>query len=145
MGKVYKTNEKYLHTIHRPTFPIKSNDIDIPTSTSSHSTVCDLSTSLWNPIRKQFFHDDDDDDEDDSNPENNIEAIPNHGIQQRQHQGLDLSQSSLELQWDESPEQYQLDEDAYESDLNEVLKPRVLFPPVNEDDQVKVRMGMVKL
>ena len=136
MGKVYKTNEKYLHTIHRSTCPIKSNDIDIPTGTSSHSTVCDLSTSIWNPIRKQFFHDDDDDDEDDSNPENNIEAIPNHGIQQRQHQGLDLSQSSLELQWDESPEQYQLDEDAYESDLNEVLKPRVLFPPVGEDDQV---------
>ena len=139
MGKVYKTNQKYLHTIHRPSIPFKDPSINIDgtannTSKDSYNTVCDLSAK-WNPIRKQFFQDDSDDDEDDSNSKNNIETRSNLVSQQRQNPVLDSSHTSSELQWDDSPEQYQLEEEASDADLNEVLQPRVLFPPVGEDDQ----------
>ena len=139
MGKVYKTNQKYLHTIHRPSIPFKDPSINIDgtannTSNDSYNTVCDPSAK-WNPIRKQFFQDDSDNDEDDSNSKNNIETRTNLVSQQRQNPVLDSSHTSSELQWDDSPEQYQLEEEASDADLNEVLQPRVLFPPVGEDDQ----------
>ena len=49
-------------------------------------------------------------------------------------QTFDSSNTSLGLQWDDSPEQYQLDEDIQETGLAEAIQPRVLFPMVDEDN-----------
>ena len=133
MGKVYKTNQKYLHTIHRPKLP-SSDDIieqDLITSDTCNGAAYNSSTSPWNPIRKQFFREDDDDDDSDSEKE--TEEVPT--VNSQQDQDLDSSHTSLELQWDHSPEQYQLDEELYETDFTEAIQPRVLFPPVNEDEK----------
>ena len=47
---------------------------------------------------------------------------------------LDSTQSSDHLQWDDSPEQYQLDETI--QGLEQAIEPRRLFPDVDDDDHV---------
>ena len=133
MGKVYQTKQKLLHTIHRPVHPnneAEDDKINLRTQVNQKEIK-----RKWNPINAQFFKDDDEEDDDQSDTsetETNAEEIPDDNA----HNDLDSSQTSNDLQWDNSPEQYELD-DAHNPDLTHAIQPRELFPaddsPANDD------------
>ena len=130
MGKIYKTKPKLLHTIHRPLHPNFKLE-DTTDNTKAHDKPNKIKPE-WNPINSRFFKDDDDDDQSDTEIESNTEE----GLDENPNNDLDSSHTSNDLQWDDSPEQYELDE-AHNPNLDQAIEPRRLFSdndsPANDD------------
>ena len=114
---------KLLHTVHRPMHP-KVEGRESASKSASNGPKEKVKQKLpWTPINPKFFNDDDDDESDDDNSktESNTEEIP-----RGQASDSDTSQSSDNLEWDDSPEQDQLDGSRNE-EFEETIRPRRLF------------------
>ena len=123
MGKIHNTKQKLLHTVHRPMHP-KVEGRESSSKSASNCPKEKVKQKLsWTPINPKFFNDDDDDESDDDNSktESNTEEIPRD-----QASDSDTSRSSDNLEWDDSPEQYQLDGSLNE-EFEETIRPRRLF------------------
>ena len=119
MSKVYQTNQKHVTVIHKPEFP-KHFDVD---DYSSNQIQCNRKVSNeWNPISNKFFNDDDDSDEDESINENVYDVDSDSSSH--------INPSEAELEWDNSPELVQLEENQNpfpEETLEQALQPCQLF------------------
>ena len=134
MSKRFKTDEKQLITIHRPEFPDSTED-DVETEIEEKQTI---KLEPWNPIDERFFHEDSDDDNDDAAEENDADQINLAREGEVQHDDNevsfdDQSNESNDLQWDDSPEQIDL-QATNEEELQLALLPRNLFE--DERDEV---------
>ena len=135
MSKTYETDEIRLRMIHRPK-PIDDNDdeeenvydVDI-------IKVQDKNQDSWNPIDQRFFaRDDDSEDEtipDDQPRVTNDDVVtePVAASDEIQIEAVIVDENSG-LEWDDSPEQYELKQANSSSDdyLDFVLEPKILFP-----------------
>ena len=143
MRKVYNTRQKHLITIHRPIVPDDTqedaNDLDDVEVSVKPSKVL----KPWNPINAKFYRDDSDDDTSDEEDR----KIDTDNDQRRGTRVTAWNMSddeNIEPEWDNSPEQYQLQEEDIQEEEdnthNEELEllPRRLFAEVEEDnDELK--------
>ena len=133
MGKIYNTKTKLLHTSH-PHFKLEDRNLasDLAEDRTDDKKAHDKPKPEWNPINSKFFKDDDDDDQSDTEIESNTEEV----LDDNPNNDLDSSQTSNDFQWDDSPEQYELDE-SHNPDIDQAIEPRRLFTdddsPANDD------------
>ena len=114
MSKVYRTNEKYLVTTHRPeTIPNTENEIDI----IEPETYAKPRASKWTPINQHFFTDTDSDDDETPDSNDNQKRIP-----------IKFEQEHNELEWDHTPEQYSfMEEDETEINVHGLFHNEATF------------------
>ena len=123
MSKVYQANPKHLVMVHKA--EQVNYDEEDETYDDPHEPSPVKTETPWNPINSNFYHDSSDDEEDDEEinlkPSDHarVPAVP-----------LQLSDADNELEWDNSPEQFQL-QPSPEHSADEALLPRQLF---NQED-----------
>ena len=145
MSKMYATNEKRLKMLHRPErvldYGDQLNDTVITRKCTNFST--------WNPIDDNFYKQYDTDDE--------TEEFTIIKTKRRQNKPISLMNTSAEaesdnevdLEWDDSPEQIQLQVES-SNEFQPLLQPRQLFndendgileslTPESSDDEVFIR------
>ena len=128
MGKVYKTNAKYLIKTHRPP-AIMEHEEGQKTKIGRNPGTNNQQKTIhkWSPINMQFFIDDDSDEED------TIKA------NKKQHVTLDHDTFQYEenqLRWDHSPEQYQLiNQDTTDDELQVLLRPQPIFQTNSDNSE----------
>ena len=131
MSKTYKTDEKRLLTIHRPTFPEPDDEDESDLEEDQQP----LKAPPWNPINPQFFFDNSEDE--DETPAQLPNELPIHvNIEEQIEVNIqDAEDSENELEWDDSPEQINLQINV-EENLQNLLQPRRLFSEDDDDDEV---------
>ena len=128
MNKVYHTNQKYLTTLHRPETLNEETDFQ-DDEENYHSQPEEQNTfkTQWSPINIQFFETDDDSDED-------IECISLSKTYKKTSIKKETDTEDLELQWDHTPEQYELESTDMDN-FEHLLLPRPIFNEENLQDQ----------
>ena len=135
MTKIYETDEKRLRMIHRTELIDEENN-----QLEDDPTIEKVERKIWNPIDQKFFSQEDSDEEDEITP-GKPEVFPQVSLTQEQaagendedFTGTDVGDNS-ELEWDETPEQLQLQIENTDEELTMILTPRKLFQDdVNTD------------
>ena len=115
MSKVYNTKQKHLVTIHKQHFPESKQEDPVGLDGIKQGMQPNKNPVIlkpWNPINQNFFHDDSEDDtsdEDDDTKTGKVDDQQRRGMEGKTWNISD--DENDEPEWDNSPEQYQLQED----------------------------------
>ena len=133
MGKVYNTRQKHLITIHKPIVPEDTQEE--PKDHEEVKVTIKPSKILkpWNPINVKFYHGESDDDTSDEDDEKTDTDNGQRG-ETRDIAWNISDEENIEPDWDNSPEQYQLQEENIQEE-DHVLLPRRLFAEVKRGKQ----------
>ena len=120
MNKVYHTNQKYLTTLHRPETLYEETDFQ-EDEENYHAQPEEKITykTQWSPINSHFFETDDDSDEDEER-NNKTKTYKKTNVKK------ETDTEDTELQWDHTPEQYELESTDMDN-LELLLLPRPIF------------------
>ena len=131
MSKNYNTKEKLLIPIHQPTIhgtlDVMKNDKIMRKKRRRPSS--------WIPFRSEFYTGSDSDEDDDQKPKRNTSQSIGGYIKTPTSSISDIDEQ--ELEWDETPEQFQLvEENNFDlEDMTPQLQPRRLFS--EDEDQIE--------
>ena len=132
MSKMYETNEKRLKMVHRP--EIVNIDDDADRHDDNLLVQQHHNAGVWNPIDENFYNQEDTDDEVEEVTIAKTTKTISRQIMTNSPQliiGDADTSDNIELEWDNSPEQLQLQVETDNEDEQSLFQPRRLF---NDDD-----------
>ena len=140
MSKTYETNEKRLKMIHRPEF-IDDEDVHVDVEEVLIMKTPEYKT--WNPIDQNFFKQEDSDNDEEDLRDESHNNLPSKDTEVEEEHNANLvalndvledlhgEETGQGLEWDDSPEQFQLKLDSSDENFEEILRPRKLFQDEN--------------